>query len=286
MKQFQPQAGYTIVEVMIFLVISAGLFGAAVTGLTLQNNRTQFTESVQTFDQRLQDILNDVETGYLPSNDNYKCDITGGVPTISNPGGGGRDLGTNLDCVFVGKAIQFAPSGGTASDFRVYTLIGRRVKPNAQNINVQVETIDDALPRAIDGINGGVVDTGRLTADLEVYKVVYKGITDNSPNGGFAILSGFGQADLSDGFLGLQSGTTKVSLSGIQGTNLAQNTSIFTGKIQHITSADTADVSKGVVICIKEGGNGRKASIVVGGQGQRTATNVGLDDQVAPECIS
>jgi type II secretory pathway pseudopilin PulG len=286
MKQFQPQAGYTIVEVMIFLVISAGLFGAAVTGLTLQNNRTQFTESVQTFDQRLQDVLNDVETGYLPSNENFTCTLDGsGAPHIDNTSG--NPLGTNLDCVFVGKAIQFAPSGGTASDFRVYTLVGRRVMPNAQGINVQVESIDDAFPRAIDGVNGGVVDTGRLTADLEIYKVVYKGATDSSPNGGFAILSGFGQADLSDGFLGLQSGTTKVSLSGIQGTSLAENTSDFTvNKVQHITTADMASVSKGVVICIKEGGNGRKASIVVGGQGQRTATNVGLDDQVVPECIS
>ena len=73
MKPTMARGGYTIIEVMIFLTVSAVLFVSVVGAMSAQSRRKQFTESVETFNQKLTHILNDVDTGYFPSNSDFKC---------------------------------------------------------------------------------------------------------------------------------------------------------------------------------------------------------------------
>jgi type II secretory pathway pseudopilin PulG len=280
MKWFQPQAGYTIIEVMFFLVISAGLFGAAVVNFSIQNRRTQFTQTVHAFDLRVQDTINDIDTGFYGSNSDFGCTAPagGGKPVLN---GSHVQQGQNSDCTFIGKAMQFGPDGNKAK-FNIYTIVGRRAIDDT-GTERQVQSLEEASPAALDGNPNGTVDFGTLDSGVEVTKVFYKiGNNFTSQGGGFAIISGFGKRNLAAGKTGLQSGILRISLASIDGSNFGQNNAAFSTNIEGIKTANTQ--IDGVLLCLQESGGGRYASVLVGGQNQKTATTVAIDDNVQAEC--
>lgn len=293
MKPRQSTDGYTIIEVMIFLTVSVALFGATVGALTAQNKRNQFTESVQTFNQRLQDALNDVSTGYFPSNSDFRCSLDGaGTPVIST--GSSVEQGKNEDCVFAGKAFQFWPNEGSAtldpSKFNIYTLVGARI---VKSTGAQVQGVEEANVIALGGSNPGIVDTGTFTADVQVSKVMSRpaGATTFSGNsGGFAILTGFARS-AGSGTSGLKSGSLRTTLSMLSAST-NQTSTVFLSSIESQLQSDGDDsitqAGGGMLLCIKEvgtTGNERVASITIGDNAGQGSTVVTIDS-APPECSS
>lgn len=232
----KPRAGgYTIIEAMFFLVISAALFASVVGVYASQNRRTQFYQSVQNFDQKIRDILNDVETGYYPSSDNITCSQSGGGLQI---GAGTVEQGTNQDCVFAGKVLQLQPP--SSGDYTIFTLAGLR----------EATSIDDAAARAAVDLG----EIGTLSAGLLVTNV----ITPSGSHSGLAILSSFGD-DVSQGDSGRGNRTTL----GVVDDPVAGDGSVA------LDSSSVARASdRGILICLQEPGNGRMATILVGGNAE------------------
>ncbi len=241
--------GYTIIEVMFFLVISMGMFAAVVTTMTTQNRRNQFTESVNTFNQKLQDIMNDVDTGYFPSND-INCNDSA------------TEQGTNSDCTYMGKAIQFAPVGDP-SNYVVYTLVGDREYSDGGSKKV-VTSLDHSNIR---GINQR--ESGNLSAEVEVVKVA-RG--DGTPQGGLAVLAGLAKSSETSAS-GVESGNTRSTLAGVNGS-LGISESVF---MNQLNAAGISPLSE-VLICLQEKDSGRKATIQIGGAGVgQLSTQVTID---------
>lgn len=282
----RTHSGYTIVEVMLFLAISTAMFASVVTALNFQNRRSQFTESVQTFNQKLIDVLNDVDTGYFPSNSDFKCDLVGGTPAITGGAGNNVEQGKNENCIFAGKAIQLSPDSQGADKFKIYTLVGARVTNNSGNIE-EVARVEDANITVIpESVSPAAVDSGELSAQTEIKKVIYKSGSTNTLGGGFAILSGFGQ-NASGSSTGLKSGNIRSVLAAVTGSSLGQTTTQFTGQIANITSTSINSVNSGVLLCFQEpgGSQGRWASILIGGASGYNTTQVTIDD-VPGECTT
>lgn len=228
-KNQKSSGGYTIVETVIVMVVSLGIFASVAGVITYQNRRTQFTESVQTFQLRLQDILNDVETGFYPTVNNIRC-VPGDPVTITQVS---TPQGTNSGCVFVGKVIQF-----NGSDFEGYTLAGNR----------EADSLDEANPRAVTFVK----DVGSLSAQVDVVKAVAKARPSESLSG-FGIISSFGPGSGSASGVG-----TRTSLATLRSGAL--NTG--NGQID-LTNNDVNYASQGITLCLSDGD--RKATIVVGG---------------------
>jgi len=116
--------GYTIIEVVIFLAISAAMLLAASLLISGRQQKTLFTQSVVDFERQIQDIANDVSTGYYPADSRVNCTVTGSIAKASYAGG--NEQGSNSDCVFVGKLIHFYPDdyGSDAGLLKVYTIFG------------------------------------------------------------------------------------------------------------------------------------------------------------------
>lgn len=250
--------GYTIIEVMIFLVISMAMFASVVTMMSTQNRRNQFTESVNTFNQKLQDIMNDVDTGYFPSND---IDCNGSASA------GGQ--GTNSDCVYMGKAIQFAPQG-KPDGYTIYTLVGDREYLDGAEKKV-VTKIEDSDLRGIDQN-----ESGSLSADVEITRVIRAG--DTTPQGGLAILAGFAKSS-STSATGVETGSTKSTLAGVGGGTLADR-SVFVGQLSPTGVVPTSEI----LICLQEKGGGRKATIQIGGVGVGQLTTQVTIDSTDSRC--
>ncbi len=261
------QAGYTIVEVMIFLVISAALLLSALGMLDGRVARTQFVQSVQALDTKLKTIANESATGTYPSASNFGCAVIGGQTTVVN---GSGEQGTRQNCTFVGKVVNLgvagtgcqAPIANSQCDkAEVYTVIGRR-------------TIDatGTLPNALTGAQGTkpvVVQTINQTFTLG-YSMRVTGVFQKTASGN-NLVSGLGffqtiNGDYSGGNLG--SGSQTVEPWVINST-----TAVPTSPLTAATMANTvrqeqmSRINEGgsIVICLRSGSSDQNASITISG---------------------
>src|SRR5688572_2958718 len=108
MRKGASRAGYTIVEVMIFLAVSGMMLTMALLLVNGQQNKTEFAQTVRDLESRIQDVTNDIATGYYSRSGNIRC----GYQIPSNPASGivltpasGVEQGANSDCIFIGRVM-------------------------------------------------------------------------------------------------------------------------------------------------------------------------------------
>jgi hypothetical protein len=121
--------GYTIFEVMLFLAITGALFVSTYALMQGQQKRTQFTQGMRDIESKFRDYINDVSTGYFPEVGSFNCAVNSGNIEFT-ASGGGDTTGTNLDCIFLGKAIQAQSRPALETDvLYAYTVVGKRRIP-------------------------------------------------------------------------------------------------------------------------------------------------------------
>lgn len=134
------QHGYTIVEVLIFLAVSAVLFVSTMLVLSGRQQRVQFTNAVRDFETKIVDVANDVSNGYYQSAGNVQC--TAGNPPVVNVGPSNTQ-GTNDGCVILGRIIKFG-FDGNVEQYGTYSIVGNRL-----NAGTDVSDLADASPRVL-----------------------------------------------------------------------------------------------------------------------------------------
>ncbi len=123
------QAGYTIIELSLFLGISALLFTIAIfaTGSTIRNAR--FTDSGRSLEAYVQKQYDNIINGVNPRPDTLTC--TGGV--VSN---GSQTPGTS-SCLLVGRLLLFQVNSPTITAYDILA--------NDPGINVDYSATDEQL---------------------------------------------------------------------------------------------------------------------------------------------
>lgn len=274
MSRFSRNAGgYTIIEVIIVLTVSTLLFAASVIGYSAQNRRTQFTQSVNNFAQDIQDVLNDVENGFYPTTHDFSCRVSGNSAPIIDPPGVGTptEQGKNTDCIFIGRAIQFAPFNGADPDYRskidIYTVVGRRTQPNGTN--EPSLGLDDAMPTAISNVSN-LIEHDTLVSGVRIQSV--RRADTNGALSGFAMVS-----TLSNGAAISTGLNNRASLATIPGNVIFTNAGTFTTNVSNITSANVNNASRGIRICLREQGSNRPALIELATEGSQIIVNTEID---------
>lgn len=132
--------GYTIVETMIFLAVTGALFISAMTFVTGQRQKTEFSQGVRDFASELQTIASNVSTGYtaFPFQTGQYCWTNGSAIHVATTYAGYDH------CIFVGRAIQFAPNGKTDT-YKVYTVVGKQ----HSSATKEVTSLSEAQPLAL-----------------------------------------------------------------------------------------------------------------------------------------
>src|SRR5579862_8084966 len=94
--------GYTIIEVIIFLTVSAIIFAAAANLISGHQAEVEFDQTVRDTQTKVEDWINDVSTGFTGGDPNQLNCTTSGVtgrPVISTA------VSAKVpDCIFEGKA--------------------------------------------------------------------------------------------------------------------------------------------------------------------------------------
>jgi hypothetical protein len=267
--------GYTIIEVMVVIGIAAVIFFSAMTAIGGRQQSVQFAQAVREFDAKIRDVINDVTTGYFPTNNTITCTLLAGVPQITVDSD--AKLGTNNDCIFIGKAIQFQPNG-VAERMDIYSLAGLRFQDNDQT---PTETIAKAQPVPIarpgdDANFKDATESYDLLYGLRVKKVMRPlGIVPPT-YGLVGIISNFGTGGISD--------AQTVQVGGIYGSQTGANESTTLRLLDALTDDPTRsrndgyiekNTLEGIVICL-ENQAGKKASLTFGAKGT-AATKLDID---------
>lgn len=267
--------GYTVIEVLLFVALTSFLLLVAISNVTSGQRQVQFVQGARDFESQLSDIINDVPTGFYPSNDQLSCRPGVGRPVIDDSGGSG--LGKNEDCMYVGKAVQFRPDGNDTKAL-VFTLAGQRLiggKP--------VTSIDEALPVAV--ANPAVAGFLDSVAEIPLRNGVQvsKVFNGDGPNpltidmmyGTIAVLAAFeGSTPAGDMSQAVQIGAVRGTILG----NSKQQAFDLINQLQTTSPGNNGEFVRadgGMVVCLIGEGN-RKASITLGASGS-SGTKLDID---------
>jgi prepilin-type N-terminal cleavage/methylation domain-containing protein len=195
------QGGFTIIETMIVLAVSGLLFASLVTLTSGRRQQTEFQQSVNNVVTQLQQVISDVQNGYYGISDTPNCTAPGGGGT--NPlsiSAGTSTLGTNSQCVFLGKVLQFKDDADT---FRVHVVAGDRTAVDFM----------DSHPTIL--YQGTSSDTA-LANGMHVTSAKYG--TSGTPIGAVAIVTSL-EADTTPGSTGT-AGSQTTQIIPLAGTNI------------------------------------------------------------------
>lgn len=226
--------GYTIIEVMIFMVVSGGLLVSVLGSISGQQQKTRFQTGVRDFESQIQDMINDVETGYYPSN---------------------GDPGTTATKIFIGKGIQFykSPATNGNTSYREITIQANAKvgsPPNQKDVT-QLNDPGATIAGYGDSVNhellNGIVSTGILYG------------TPGDKSYGVAIVSGIS----SDG---KKSNGSRGQLAKLSIANSEISESFFRDTVipSLASGSPVSDANDGVVFCLSEGKGGRVAAVSYG----------------------
>ena len=168
MRHSAASGGFTIVEVLIVLAVSAVIFFFAIQAVGGQQAHVEFTAAVNNVNSKFQQWINDVSNGFTASSAtslpaNLVCDTNNpkvpGHPELINAGSG-NERGANPQCIFLGKAIQVntvnAAGGQNSQLIYAYSILGRRVDQASGEL---VDNLTDAFPTpAMFSLAGGQGD--------------------------------------------------------------------------------------------------------------------------------
>lgn len=262
-------SGYTIIEVMIFLVVTGTLLISAMAIFNGRQVRTEYVQSIRETDQRILTVANEVATGYFPEKESFACTSSTTSTNIS-PVNSERQ-GGNEDCVFLGKIVQFGVDGDQRQ-YVVHTVAGSRKTPDSSQI---VTTLQEARPNTVDAL----LEDFRIPYGGQAYRVRAQacGGTDIA---GFAIYQSLGGVSGGDPISGSQ--TTK--LYPLCATDFGDSVGDVQSAARSVnTYQNFANPQDGVVVCFG-GPNSQTSSVRIGGRGSALTTDVGIDSNVAGEC--
>jgi hypothetical protein len=251
---------------MIFIAVSAVLFFGAILVFRGQQAQTQFSQAMRDIDSKIQSVINDTSTGFFPGGNSFGCDASAPAPApiqfTNTPG----TQGSRIQCIFLGKALHFAPEGDH-QQMNIYTVAGRR-QAGAPTVNAKLESevrnLNEATPSIVFDDDVDLTESYTLRHGMKLKS----GATSASP--GF--MAGFYTSLNAPSATNLFSGTQTVGLSPYflaENSTKQQAKTIVEGGTSQINSA-----AGSWTLCFERGDGNQTARLTVGGSGRSTTTTV------------
>lgn len=166
--------GFTVIEVMIVLSISAVMLVTAIAAFSGRRENTDFTQAVYDLRSHLQSIANNVSSQSVPGLENYRCTpaTVGGIlrPTLST------NTPTGEDCIYIGQALQLAPN---TSNIYSYPVLGLRTIPGSTSLEDPPTTPAEAHAEPAIDSSGNIIaqlkETYVMLNDLKVVSAQLSG---------------------------------------------------------------------------------------------------------------
>ena len=269
MKGGAKANGFTIVETLIVLAVTGALFLSAAALINGKEARTEFTQSIQSVQSQLQETINEVQSGYYPSEGNFTCSAASGVLQFTNSRNG---QGTNKGCVFIGKVIAFLPaSGNNDQQFQIYTVVGLQ----KDSSGAEVSSLNDATavvlaPNSVVPNVPNEVQTGGIEYATNADHMYYNNDT-SAKIIAVGFISSLGQYNGGN----LLSGSQQVNLLPIPisavGVTLADQ---ITNYLRTVGDTTPYNPTGGIQLCFESGTTRESGLITIGGPNSATSVNL------------
>ena len=276
------QKGYTLLEVMIVISISAAMFTIVSITFGGKQEQVQFTQAVRDFDSKLNDIMNDVSVGYYESDSTVGCTASSSPrePVVDISPSNNSSLGSSDDCVSVGKVIQFSPDktdadvSGLVSEseqiIRTYNMVGLREDDDGSS----PVTLEEIKPRVIP-----LPSVLQLRYGLKVTNVAMDASgTITQPLGAVAVFSSLGRT------VGNESSDTteNLKISAVRTTIPGMSTVDIVSPLNDLVDPSNPGIvnNSRVILCVSDAGENRRASITFGGNIRGTIIDFDAYDEV------
>lgn len=269
--------GYTIVEVMVVLAVTGGLFVAIAGTLAGRQAKTEFGVAAREMESQLQDVVNDVSTGFYSNPGTFQCNtvpISGGqqVPNITSAPPGGTNQGTNDACIFIGRVNHFN-LGTNGKSYNIYTVAGAREMTSGVTRR-EVQNFDETNPRPVTSppftpaSNVDITEERSVPPGLVIDQMYYRDSSGRHNVTAVGFFTTFG----SYGTVGINSGSTGVNVVPLS-TGTAKG-DVVTAITNLSTGTPVMNPSGGVFVCMNGDGTNSNALLSIGGSGQQLTTDL------------
>lgn len=283
MKRRLGASGYTVLEVMIVLAVSGTLMVSALALISGQRQKTEFQQALKDVEGQINDVINDVSTGYYSNTGNFTCvkDVGSGRPRLQSSASDTQ--GSNNDCIFIGRVMQFAENGSSGEKYNIFNVVGLRQALNGGTLT-NSQTIAQTVPTAMAPGTSGV--TSNYPSSTENKRLQY-GLSLRSIRVGaqsYGAVGFFGSlVPINSTGGNLLSGAQTVQLIPIPNTALDATAP---ATVDRINALDTASLNvnptSGVVLCFQSGGTNQYGLITIGSNARRLSTTTSIQSGVCP----
>jgi hypothetical protein len=287
--------GYTIVETIIFLAVTGVLFLTSLQLVSDQQGKTEFNQAVNDIRTQIQDVANDVSTGFYHNPLQFQCQASLGfspVPIITPFGGAGTDTqGTNQDCIFIGRVVQYAATPATTQEkYVLYSVVGLRKSSTGKEVSTYAEAIPTAIAKG-SGAHNAVPDGSQefnMPGGVKAFSVRYINAGVPTNVAGFGFMSTLAQYSLGV----VASGTKSIDIVavGVPTTppSPAQNKVDFVDNIDNFnTVGPMKNPDGGFVLCF-DSGTSRQHAVITFGVNKNLTPKAAISDGPASsdgQCI-
>ncbi len=184
----EKQDGFTIIETLIVMAVSALLFLMIAVTISGRQARTEFSIGVRDVQTKIQQVITDVNNGYYPTQSKFTCAYSGGNNLSIKQTNSGSEQGSNSRCIFVGKALVF-----DSDKMYIYSLAGLRLNNSGNEVSTPKEARITAIAQSPqNGDAPEATEIYQLPAGLKLFRASHDassfGVSDVSRYG-FAALS-------------------------------------------------------------------------------------------------
>lgn len=280
MKSRLGVRGYTLLEVMIVLAVSGALMVSALAVISGQRQKTEFNQAIRDIDSQIQDVINDVSTGYYANTGNFSCDGSSGRPRLQTAAS--DSSGANRDCIFIGRVMQFGVAGSAGEKFNIFNVVGLRQALSGGALTNST-TVAQARPTAMAPATGSSSSypnsTEKKTLQYGLSLVSMKvGSQDIGAVGFFGSL-----VPINSNGGNLLSGAQTVQVVPIPNSSLDTTAR---AAVDTINAMDTASLNinptSGVVLCFQSGGTNQYGLITIGSNARRLTTTTSIQTGSCP----
>jgi type II secretory pathway pseudopilin PulG len=286
MKRGQGANGFTIIETLIVLAVTAALFLVAVLAVGGKQNETEFQQAINDAQSNMRKIINDVNSGDYQTASNLNCMVSGGTFTISlDTTSTSSTEGSHAGCEFLGRVVQFGLNSNS-NEMIIYPVAGLQCLNGQINGLACDGSIGQVQPSLVAPANSGdttpdTSTTTKLEYGLSVDHVNYVSGATTKSIGAVGFISGIG--NYSGGQLA--SGTQQIALVPILNTITTVSDSMKAVKdiegspsptniIASYNAVAGSSAAYSVQICLASGTTKQSGLIIIGETGNNSLNAV------------
>jgi type II secretory pathway pseudopilin PulG len=255
----QSTRGFTVVETLIVLAVTSGLFILTAVAINGKQQKTEFQVGIRNLQQQFQQVITEAASGYYPSNGSFQCTV--GIGTNLQITGGSNEQGGNGACVFIGKTLIV---GGAQhlDNYSTYSLAGRRTQPGGTETANPTQAKVTAIARSAANPSNSFTDTlnnVRIPNGLTFVQARRTGGVWSSSEFALSFMSSFANFESTNGVSG---GSQRLELRGFS------NWSTGTPDADAINRETTIIpnfplLSQGAEMCFRSNGTNQSALIAI-----------------------